>query len=166
MDGITAGERIPDAHPWPSSCSSTASTRSTPSPGITLTATAALDPTAPGYVVVPGAADDDPHTVPVLLGRFAASAAAPLLRRCLDAPAVTVATVCGGSPALAMAGLLAGRTATTHVFGIDALEAAGVTAVRARVVDDGDLVTAGGVTSGRGRGPALTPGSAPTTMAP
>ncbi|MEV7097266.1 hypothetical protein AB0M80_30865 [Amycolatopsis sp. NPDC051045] len=54
--------------------------------GITLTATAALDPAAPGYVVVPGAAgpvDGDPDevdTIPVLLSRFAASAAAPLLR--------------------------------------------------------------------------------------
>ncbi|WP_226367817.1 DJ-1/PfpI family protein [Pseudonocardia sp. ICBG162] len=123
-------------------------------PGITLAATAALDPTAPGYVVVPGAAgpvDGDPDeidTIPVLLSRFAAGPAAPLLRACLDHTAVTVATVCGGSLALAMAGLLEGRTATTHVLGVDLLEAAGVTAVRARVVDDGDLVTAGGVTSG------------------
>jgi len=31
---------------------------------------------------------------------------------------------------------------------MDVLEATGVTAVYARVVDDGDLVTAGGVTSG------------------
>ncbi|WP_410586348.1 DJ-1/PfpI family protein [Amycolatopsis sp. lyj-23] len=123
-------------------------------PGIALTATAALDPAVAGYVVVPGAAgpvDGDPDevdTIPVLLSRFAAGAATPLLRACLDNPAVTVATVCGGSLGLAMAGLLEGRTATTHVLGLDVLAAAGVTAVRARVVDDGDLVTAGGVTSG------------------
>ncbi|MEV6825248.1 DJ-1/PfpI family protein [Amycolatopsis sp. NPDC051102] len=122
-------------------------------PGITLSATAELDPSAPGYVVVPGAsapADGDPgevDTIPALLARFA-TGAAPLLRECLDNDAVTVATVCGGSLALAMAGLLAGRTATTHVLGIEPLAAAGVTAIRARVVDDGDLVTAGGVTSG------------------
>ena len=63
-------------------------------------------------------------------------------------PDVTVATVCGGSLALAMAGLLEGRNAVTHVLGLDVLEATGVNVVRARVVDDGDLVTAGGVTSG------------------
>ena len=70
------------------------------------------------------------------------------MREAMDNPDVTVATVCGGSLALAMAGLLEGRNAVTHVLGLDVLEATGVNVVRARVVDDGDLVTAGGVTSG------------------
>jgi transcriptional regulator GlxA family with amidase domain len=122
--------------------------------GITLTATATLDPAAPGYIVVPGASgpvDGDPDevdTIPVLLARFAASAAIPLVRFALDNPQVTVATVCGGSLGLAMAGLLENRAVTTHALGIDMLDAAGVQAVRARVVDDGNLVSAGGVTSG------------------
>ena len=41
-------------------------------------------------------------------------------------PDVTVATVCGGSLALAMAGLLEGRNAVTHHLGMDLLEATGV----------------------------------------
>lgn len=59
-------------------------------------------------------------------------------------PQVTVGTVCGGSLVLAMAGLLEGRHATTHHMGLDMLDATGVHAVHARVVDDGDLVTGAG----------------------
>jgi transcriptional regulator GlxA family with amidase domain len=70
------------------------------------------------------------------------------MRSAFAAPDTLVATVCGGGLALAMAGLLDGRTAVTHTLGNDVLEATGTTVVRARVVDDGDLVTAGGVTSG------------------
>jgi transcriptional regulator GlxA family with amidase domain len=59
-----------------------------------------------------------------------------------------VGSVCTGAMVLAAAGLLTGRPAITHHVAIDDLEAAGATIVRARVVDDGDVVTAGGVTSG------------------
>jgi len=48
-----------------------------------------------------------------------------MLRLAIEAPEVTMATVRGGSLALAMAGLLEGRTATTHVLGIDMLDAPG-----------------------------------------
>jgi transcriptional regulator GlxA family with amidase domain len=122
--------------------------------GLVLNATAQLDPSKPGYVIVPGASgpiDGDPDevaTIPVLLARFGETDAVPLMRQAMANPDITVATVCGGSLALAMAGLLEGRTAVTHVLGLDVLDATGVNVVRARVVDDGDLVTAGGVTSG------------------
>jgi transcriptional regulator GlxA family with amidase domain len=47
-----------------------------------------------------------------------------------------------------MAGLLEGRHVVTHHLGMDVLSATGAIPIHARVVDDGDLVTAGGVTSG------------------
>lgn len=123
--------------------------------GLTLTAMAALDPSLPGCVIVPGASgpiagdpDDGVDTIPVLLARAAHTELTPLLRRAFDNPDMTVAGVCGGSLVMAMAGLIEGRHAVTHHMGMDLLEAAGVAPVPARVVDDGNLVTAGGVTSG------------------
>ena len=59
----------------------------------------------------------------------------------------TVASVCTGAMVLAEAGLLDGRPATTHPVAFDDLEAV-TERVDARVVDDGDVLTAGGVTSG------------------
>jgi transcriptional regulator GlxA family with amidase domain len=60
----------------------------------------------------------------------------------------TVASVCTGAMLLASAGVLAGRPATTHHSARDDLATAGAVLVDARVVDDGDILTAGGVTSG------------------
>ncbi|WIE64897.1 DJ-1/PfpI family protein [Curtobacterium sp. MCLR17_036] len=122
--------------------------------GLQLKAKHVLMPEAPGVVIVPGASGPvhgDPDTeriIPVILAGLAETALPSLMRRAFAAPDTIVATVCGGGLALAMAGLLEGRTAVTHTMGNDVLEATGTTVVRARVVDDGDLVTAGGVTSG------------------
>lgn len=61
---------------------------------------------------------------------------------------VLIAGVCTGGMLLARAGITDGRPATTHASAIDDLRDSGTQIVDARVVDDGDVVTAGGVTSG------------------
>jgi transcriptional regulator GlxA family with amidase domain len=122
--------------------------------GLQLHASDRLRPEEPGFIIVPGASGptvgdpDDIDTIPVILARVGETALPGLVRRAFAAPDTLVAAVCGGSLALAMAGLLEGRTAVTHRLGTDVLNATGVSVVNARVVDDGDLVTAGGVTSG------------------
>jgi transcriptional regulator GlxA family with amidase domain len=60
-----------------------------------------------------------------------------------------IASVCTGAFLVAAGGLLDGRPAVTHWKDVDELEAMGIHVIRdARVVDDGDIITAGGVTSG------------------
>lgn len=123
---------------------------------LSLAATARLDPRRADLVVVPGAAGSLPggdgeareDGIPAILARTLDTPLPGLLKEALDRPGLTVATVCGGSMVLAMAGLITGRPATTHHLGLDGLAAAGVVAIDARVVDDGDLVTASSVTSG------------------
>jgi transcriptional regulator GlxA family with amidase domain len=60
----------------------------------------------------------------------------------------TVAAVCTGGMLLARAGLTDDRPAVTHHSALDDLEASGAEVVEARVVDDGDIITAGGITAG------------------
>ena len=115
---------------------------------VPLRATTALDPARADLIVVPGAAGRITEEVQQILGRALETGLPDLLRESCARPGLTVSTVCGGSLLLAMCGLLEGRHATTHHLGNDALSAHGAVAVDARVVDDGDLVTGAGVTSG------------------
>ena len=67
----------------------------------------------------------------------------------LQAAGAAMASVCTGAMLLAKAGITTGRPATTHRGALDDFEATGALVDReARVVDDGDLLTCGGVTSG------------------
>lgn len=85
--------------------------------GLVLRATAMLDPDNADLIIVPGAAGPisapedgrEIDTIPILLARTLETGLPALMRKALDNPRVTVATVCGGSLALAMAGLLDGR---------------------------------------------------------
>lgn len=59
-----------------------------------------------------------------------------------------VTSVCTGAFILGVAGLLKGRRATTHWAFADLLPLVGAMHEKARVVKDGNVITAGGVTSG------------------
>lgn len=120
--------------------------------GVALSAAGPIDLDRADLLVVPGAvgrvSGEGDDTIPAILGRTAQSGLSAVIAQAMGRQGVTVATVCGGSLILAMAGLLEGRSAVSHHDGLALLEATGTNVVRARVVDDGDLITAGGVTSG------------------
>ncbi|MFC7979166.1 DJ-1/PfpI family protein [Streptomyces cinereoruber] len=63
-------------------------------------------------------------------------------------PGLTITGLCTGVMLLSAAGLTRGRPCTTHHRAQADLAEQGGVLKKARVVDDGDLVTAGGVTSG------------------
>lgn len=120
--------------------------------GLQIEATGGLNPERADIILVPGAAGDvegdGPDSIPAILNRAANSELTRLIQQALGKGDAVVATVCGGSLLLALKGLLEGRPAVTHHLGMDVLGAAGAIPVSARVVDDGNLVSGGGVTSG------------------
>ncbi|HEY9760562.1 MAG TPA: DJ-1/PfpI family protein [Oculatellaceae cyanobacterium] len=65
----------------------------------------------------------------------------------IHAAGVVIATVCTGSLLLARAGILKDRPATTNHAAVKDLIQYGAVHVDARVVDDGDIITASGITS-------------------
>jgi len=71
----------------------------------------------------------------------------PLLRQAAADGAV-MAAVCSGAMLVAAAGLVGTRRAATHHSAAADLAATGAQVVDDRVVDEGDLVTSGGVTAG------------------
>ncbi|MEP6815579.1 MAG: DJ-1/PfpI family protein [Marmoricola sp.] len=117
----------------------------TASLGTTLQVQRRLGPA--DLVVVPGGGWQNDGTSP---GSRAESLHGDVPRALVERHAAgsVVAGVCTGGMLLASAGLLEGRRAVTHHTALDELATRGAHVVRERVVDEGDIVTAGGVTSG------------------
>jgi transcriptional regulator GlxA family with amidase domain len=95
-------------------------------------------------------ANPDIVLVPGGPGEVAARAGSDVLDwlRAAHATSTWTTSVCTGSLILAAAGLLDGRPATTHWLAFEELERLGAKPVRERVVFDGKLVTAAGVSAG------------------
>jgi putative intracellular protease/amidase len=68
--------------------------------------------------------------------------------RAIDAGSTWTTSVCTGSLLLGAAGLLQGKQATTHWAALDLLSQFGATPTSERVVEQGKIITAAGVSSG------------------
>jgi len=118
----------------------------TGSHGARVGADGRLDAVDPELVVVPGGGWNDRAEQ----GARAEAERGDLPERlaALHESGATVASVCTGGMLLSRAGLLSGRPAVTHGGALEELRATDAEVVDARVVDDGTVLTAGGVTSG------------------
>ena len=95
--------------------------------------------TRPDVIVVPGGPGAD---------GMAKDPAVTEWIRTVHATTRWTTSVCTGSLVLGGAGILKGLRATTHWRGFDALAGFGALPVRQRVVSDGKVITAAGVSSG------------------
>jgi transcriptional regulator GlxA family with amidase domain len=120
--------------------------RVTASHGLRMLPDGELGETDPDLVIVPGGGWNDHSEA----GAWAEAERGDLPDWLADrhAAGVTIGAVCTGGMIVSRAGLLEGRPAITHGGAVDDLRATGAEVIDARVVDDGDVVTAGGVTSG------------------
>ena len=124
---------------------------------LTIIAERSLDELAqPDIVLVPGG--------PGEVAARACGATLDWLKQA-DRTSTWTTSVCTGSLILAAAGLLDGRRATTHWLALDELRRLGAEPVDERVVFDGKLVTAAGVSAGIDMALALAASIAGDTVA-
>ncbi|MFC4552859.1 MULTISPECIES: DJ-1/PfpI family protein [Halorussus] len=114
--------------------------------GLRIEPDGVLAETDPDLVVVPGGGWND--RAPASVWAEAERGDLPDALAELHADGTTLAAVCTGGMLLAESGVLDGRPAVTHAGALDDLRETDAAVVDARVVDDGDVLTAGGVTSG------------------
>jgi transcriptional regulator GlxA family with amidase domain len=114
--------------------------------GLRFTPDGVFEPGSAEIVVVPGGG----WGTRAAAGAWAEVQRGDLLEviRAAAGSARIVAGVCTGTMVLAHAGLVGSRRASTHRSALADLAATGATVVTDRVVDEGDLVTSGGVSSG------------------
>ncbi|ERG88263.1 MAG: putative transcriptional regulator [halophilic archaeon J07HX5] len=118
----------------------------TTSHGLTVVPDGVLEPDEPpALLVVPGGGWTDGAETGV---RAQTAGALPAAVAACHETGTVVASVCTGAMVLAAAGLTDGRPAATHHGAHTDLAEAGAVVQDARVVDDGDVVTAGGITAG------------------
>jgi transcriptional regulator GlxA family with amidase domain len=134
--------------------------------GLRVVTEAVLGDDRAAVLVVPGGGWTDGGGV----RRLVEEGALPRALAAAHAEGAVLASVCTGAMLLGAAGLLAGRPAVTNALALDDLRALGVDVrADARVVDDGDVLTAGGPLAGidlgirlveRALGPAAAEGAA------
>lgn len=116
------------------------------SQGLRVEAEGELGESGPDLVVVPGGGWNTRSAA----GAWAEAERGDLPERLADLhkEGAAIAGVCTGGMLLERAGLLDGRPAVTHAGALDDLRETSAEVVEARVVDDGDVLTTGGVTAG------------------
>ncbi|HEX4223120.1 MAG TPA: DJ-1/PfpI family protein [Pseudonocardiaceae bacterium] len=100
----------------------------------------------PDLILVPGGPGQNDHMADGPIHKWL---------RAADVTSTWTTSVCTGSLILASAGLLSGRTATSHWLAVDTLAQYGAIPTRERVVADGKYVTGAGVSAGIDMGLSL-----------
>lgn len=114
--------------------------------GLRVAPDALLSEVDPDLLVVPGGGWSTPDSAGVRR-EYERGEIADAVAEAHDS-GTRIASVCTGAMLLASAGILADRPATTHQTALTDLRATDAVVQDSRITDDGDVLTAGGVTSG------------------